>query len=197
MLGRHSASTESATPLNAHDELAVERQKAERELALRVAELGIDAARQRCDERLASLRAAEQLLFQLQQEQTRLVQAHDRFMAATEPQLRAMADGRIRTFLTWIETQQAALPREIRRTEGFGPPDVRTGVRPTVGGSNLDAIQRVLEALSQARDRAEAMKLEFITDVGAALQALRESIPTVREAEDAIAREQADLAPAS
>ena len=173
-----------------HAALVAEHTKDERDVEARVLTLRRDIERD--DERCAQVRAgldevtAHRYRFQL--EASQLSHQYDARRGERERAMRDLADSRIDEFLDWI----------ARRTRRPGPAapvwhgtrGTRAALWPTRDSETIcmngDAVQQVAEALIQARHRADALKYQTVPDVGAALDEIRRSVPTVDAAEQAI-----------
>jgi hypothetical protein len=103
----------------------------------------------------------------------------DRQREEREREILAHADPRLDAFKDELKTIQSRLRVTRRSVVTIDS----TGQRRAGEASNLEAIRVVSDAICAARERAEAMKLESIDDVDAALDELRRTIPTLDEAE--------------
>jgi hypothetical protein len=178
----------SGSRVKEHAALVAAHQQDARDAEAEALKIRQDIARD--DERCAQLRASlDEVLahrYRLQLEVASLSTAHDRRRTERERQLRESADPRIEQFIEWARTQHDGLSREIKIYDVRGGRDPRTG-RPIIGtSSNHAAVQMVGQALIDARRKAEALIYTTVRDVGAALEDIRRSVPTVDQAEDAL-----------
>ena len=103
-----------------------------------------------------------------------------------EKRLRDLADPRIDVLLEWLARERDTLPTKLEYYDVHTPISGVTGRRRVYTTSNYKAIALVSGALGKARERAEALKYTTVPDVGAALEEIRRSIPTVDQAEQQI-----------
>ncbi|MGE0451808.1 MAG: hypothetical protein AB7Q29_19700 [Vicinamibacterales bacterium] len=123
----------------------------------------------------------------LQQREHAIRFTFDREWAALEQALIDASDPRIAVFIAECERELDALPKQLRTFEVRGPVSAKTGLRAIGSSNNGEAIGLVQEALLRAKAAAEQLRLETVPDVGAALDQIRASVPSVEAAEAALA----------
>lgn len=121
----------------------------------------------------------------------------DRRRHRMEAHMRALTDPRLTGFLAELDVLKREASRKVQQLAGYSAPSVDGNRRRTLGYSNLPAVMAVTMAIMKARDRATELIFQRTPDLDAQLEELRQSIPTVNEAEAAIAAGPSDLQPAS
>jgi hypothetical protein len=138
----------------------------------------LDHARTRAQHLRASCDEAYATCARLELELAGVRQEFDRARDELEREIANLADSRLDAFLVELQRLRDSLHISHRQD---GPINHATGERAMT--SNAAAVKAVVAAIVAARDRALALKLEDVADVGAALAEIRAGIPTVEQAE--------------
>jgi hypothetical protein len=176
-----------------HAALVAEHAEDERQHAAAIAavraEIARDDARRAEAQTLVDDIVAQQRA--LERDARELSHAYDMRTARRETRLRDLADPRIGDVLNWIARERELLPTKLQTYDIRGPISGMTGRRRMDTSSNHQALTLIGGALTRARERADALTYQTVPDVGATLEEIRRSVPSLDAAEARIRAGQA------